>query len=651
VTGGEATLQILRLPAQEGPKLGTMLLVAGGPGQSSTMVLIELAEFFRGANRYDIVAIDPRGTGFSQPLNCLSLERARTWDGADAKTDKPITDCASDIGAARATYTTQESAADIESVRDALGVEQLTLFGVSYGTKLAMAYAATHPGRVAGLLLDSVLPVNSPDPLDTVSTAAMRRSLEQICAGRNCGFTRDPAGDVNKLARRLAASPVRGEVLIPGLFPEDEPELVNLKVTPTSLYETFYAADFNSFIYEQLPAAVESSLHGDDAMLLRMQAIAGISGLVQAARRNRFEKRVGTRPRATAFSDSLYFATTCEDLASPWPRGAALGSRQGAIDAAAAAVPDTDYLPFDRTTVKNNSTATFCRGWPEAVDQPVLPTALPDVPALVLNGSLDVRTPTSWARSAVAGMPRAQVIEIPNVGHSVTGMDISECALSLARRFLIYRTTSGRCRTTTPAVPVQDPAPLTVGSVKPMRGSCTRVGNSRRCRAARKSVTAAYLAVRDAMDQWVIGGNPFGIGLRSGSYGLGGPLFDLLLDEEMGLRDRTIDPTYQGLIDSLDLDFYSHVLGVTVDGRFRFPRYPRAGGKLTMNDQNGRRWRISFSGFLGYNMRDDQLKVTARSGRRVVRIGPLSRSSAARKSRITRPSSLRHPFGATSRRP
>ncbi len=652
VVSGTARLQMIKLPAQEGPRLGTLLVLAGGPGQSSTLVLPSVAEMLSGANRYDIIAIDQRGTGFSEPLTCLSLGRATRWDGADATTDKPITTCANDLGAGRATYTTQEAAADIDAVRDELGLSTVTLFGVSYGTKLAMAYAAAYPTRVDGMLLDSMLPVDQPAAFDTESTAAMRRSLQQICANGRCrGFLPTPVSSTKRLVDQLAAEPINDIYMAPGFFPGDEPTTLKVKVTPTTLYETFFAGDFNQFIYTQMPGAIASARRGDNAMLVRMQASAGILKLFREATRKHVAKRTGSRQRASSeFSDALYFATTCEDLAPPWTRGTALGARQPGIDAAAAAIADSAFLPFDRTTVKNNSSATYCRGWPESDPQPTLSPALPDVPALVLNGSLDVRTPTSWARSAVAGMPRAQLVEIPNSGHSVTGTDISGCALSLARRFLIYRTTSGKCKQTTPDVPVQEPAPLTVGSVRPLRGSCRRVKRSR-CRGVRKSLTAGYLAVRDAMDQWVIGGMPLGVGLRSGSFSVGSEFLDELFDDEYGFKREDERVNAQGMVERIDLDFYSHVLGVMVDGSLTFPSYPRAGGTLSVYDDSGRRWRMSIRGLLAYDMHDDALTITARSGKRVVTLRTGGSASRARRSAVARPSRLRRSLGFGLTRP
>ena len=51
---------------------------------------------------------------------------------------------------ARQHYTTPDSVADMEAIRAELGVEKLTLFGISYGTELAIAYARAYPRTSSG---------------------------------------------------------------------------------------------------------------------------------------------------------------------------------------------------------------------------------------------------------------------------------------------------------------------------------------------------------------------------------------------------------------------------------------------------------------------------------------------------------------------
>ena len=78
-------------------------------------------------------------------------------------------------------------------MRKALGVEKLTLFGISYGTKLALAYARAHPEHVERIALDSVLEPDDADAFGREPYQAMAPTLAALCPDRCRGVTADPA--------------------------------------------------------------------------------------------------------------------------------------------------------------------------------------------------------------------------------------------------------------------------------------------------------------------------------------------------------------------------------------------------------------------------------------------------------------------------
>ncbi|MBI5310566.1 MAG: alpha/beta hydrolase [Actinobacteria bacterium] len=452
----------------------------------------------------------------------------------------------------------------------------------------------------------------------------MRKSLDEICAGSRCkNVLRSPQNSLARLVQRLTREPVTGLLDQSG----DRPE--QIKIGPAEIYELLFAADFNLYIYEQLPAAIDATLRGDSAPLVRLFAVlTGESGesvksvhskRVRARRwhsaerrRTRREKRRAaakrdSRPAARAisdFSNTLNLATSCEDFNAPWARGAALGDRQPAIDAAAAATPDDAFMPFSRDTVKDNSLAALCRGWQESADVPSLPAGpLPDVPVLALDGTLDVRTPLAWAEQALAGAPRGQVVPIPHTGHSTIGTDISGCALSLAKRFLIYGGTDGACKHGPEPVPVASRAFTSTRSIDPVRGSCKRL-RGRRCRTARQVVTAGYLAMRDAVDQLAIGGMIEGPGLYGGRWELSDEFDEEMIDEE--LDEWPLFVSMQGM---------QQVPGVLVDGRIDVTDYPRVTGNFSIVNFSGRSFDVTISGKLAYDSHDDRIRLAARSGK------------------------------------
>ena len=117
--------------------------------------------------------------------------------------------CAQTLGPQRAFYTTRDSVEDIEAVRQAIGVEKIALFGVSYGTKVALAYAARYPQRIERLVLDSVVEPTGPGAFSQESIAAIPRVLRTLCAKDCTDITPDPVADVAALVQRMRTRGLR----------------------------------------------------------------------------------------------------------------------------------------------------------------------------------------------------------------------------------------------------------------------------------------------------------------------------------------------------------------------------------------------------------------------------------------------------------
>ena len=140
---GTVGLDIERLQAGAVPTHTAVIGLAGGPGQAALPLAAGMAkEMAPALGSRDLLVFDQRGTGSSGPLTCPALESSVEVFGAIGQA---FEHCALQIGAARGSYTTQESVADIEAIRQASGYEKLVLFGVSYGTKVALEYAERYP--------------------------------------------------------------------------------------------------------------------------------------------------------------------------------------------------------------------------------------------------------------------------------------------------------------------------------------------------------------------------------------------------------------------------------------------------------------------------------------------------------------------------
>ena len=132
-------------------------------------------------------------------LRCPALER-----DPRLRSTRAGEDCARRLGGRGRFYTTAESVEDVEAVRAALGVQKLTLLAISYGTKLALAYARVHPDHVERLVLDSVV---DPDDATRSHATATRRSARRCARCARPVRASRPGGGPGRAQRATAAAP------------------------------------------------------------------------------------------------------------------------------------------------------------------------------------------------------------------------------------------------------------------------------------------------------------------------------------------------------------------------------------------------------------------------------------------------------------
>jgi len=195
-----------------GPRQGAMFALAGGPGEAASPYIFDWAFTFAPALRNrDLVVFDQRGTGLSGALRCRGLFVPVTRTPLEQA--QAAERCAQTLGPRRAFYTTRDSVDDIDAVRRAVGVDKITLFGVSYGTKVALGYAAKYPQHVERLVLDSVVEPNGPGAFGQESLAAIPRVLRTLCL-RGCeGVTKDVLDDLKAVLASMRGGLLHGPLV------------------------------------------------------------------------------------------------------------------------------------------------------------------------------------------------------------------------------------------------------------------------------------------------------------------------------------------------------------------------------------------------------------------------------------------------------
>lgn len=477
IVPGSVELHVEVAPAAGLPR-GVMFLVPGGPGQSASTAF-DLRDastlWTRLFPGWTLATVDARGTGRSGAIGCAPLQAGLRADRATLAA--LFSRCAAQLGPAAGLYSTRDHAEDLEAVRAALGFERIGIWGTSYGTKLAVAYALAHPERVDRLVLDSVLPPEGPDALGLDTLRAVPRAIASSCFAGSCAAaTHDPVGDAAAVGDALAAAPAVGSVRVSPRVRRSE------RVDGVGFLELLVEQEANVALAAELPAATAAARAGYTLPLLRLAALEDVPVSIPA----------------DVLSVGLFAATVCADGTFPWTPGTPLADRQAAVDAAVAALPPGSTGPFGPWAAAYG-TATYCTGWPAAAaGVPLAAGPLPDVPVLILSGDLDLRTPIEDALALAARFPQARVVVAPGVGHGVLGSQLGGCPAAALSAWLAGSEVETACPRVPPLLRRVGRLPRTLAQAVPVRGvrgaAAGRVVSA--VRAAVRDASAVYLAAR-----------------------------------------------------------------------------------------------------------------------------------------------------------
>lgn len=524
-TPGTITLAMRRHRSPVGESKDAVIALAGGPGQSAIPFVGNFAEILGPiVSTRDLIAFDQRGTGLSHPLSCPAFEHAKRGLSPTA-----VAICAGQIGQTRGLYTTADTVADIEAIRQAGGYEKLVLYGTSYGTKVAERYAQLYPSHVEALVLDSVVPPNGPEAFNQTTFEAVRRVLRQLCSASACAhITPVPVSDLARLVRRM------GSGSLPGRVVDGHGKAQTARISSNDLLGILMEGDFDPILRAEFPAAVRSAASGDTAALARLIARAEDGGEGEE------------EGLSEGFDLPLYYSTICDETTFPWNRSASPKQRLTEGLRALRAEPKSAFAPFASANALALSEVPTCAAWPTtAVSPEAGGVPLPDVPTLILSGADDLRTPTANARAVAAKIPDAHVLVVPNTGHSVLGSDPTSCAHNALEAFFVNKPVQ-QCKHRKPPhlfLPTPLP-PRSLSVVAPVGGARGPVG---------RTLDATLLTLGD-FDRQVL------LAALEQTGGIG--LFGLPSVQVGGLRAGWGGTIHEGVV----LHDYSYVPGVNLSG-------------------------------------------------------------------------------------
>ncbi|PWH15816.1 MAG: alpha/beta hydrolase, partial [Anaerolineae bacterium] len=390
--GRQIALNIAVIPAiKRNPAPDPLFLLAGGPGQSAIETFPAILPLLYDIHESrDIVLVDQRGTGKSNPLRCLNLEDQTL---TDEQALEQLKTCPQRLEADPRFYTTEIAMTDLDEVRAALGYEKINLYGASYGTRAALTYLRMFPERVRTLTLDAVVEADFVMFLDAAADgqAALEAFFARCQADPACSETfPNLEQEFAEVLARLEQSPA--EITIPHPLTHRPLDLtVTPRLVTNMVFNTLYVPDLTA----TLPVAIHAAYAEGNYIPLISTAFMLDAGLY----------------------DGMFYAVTCTEDAP-------------LIDPAEAARRSADSVFSDRTM----DFAAVCAEWPKGeVSAAFRAPVQSDVPVLILSGEADPITPPYHAEEAAHSLSNHLHIIFPGMGH---GNLSSRCAANLLRDFL-----------------------------------------------------------------------------------------------------------------------------------------------------------------------------------------------------------------------
>jgi len=137
-----------------------LLFITGGPGQAASESWAAIHRVFRKVGKKrDVYILDQRGTGLSNKLTCPDPgDEQDVYEFDEAATAELAKACVESFDVDTRYFTTSIAVKDLEKLRDVLGIEKWNIYGVSYGTRVALHYLRRYPDHVRTMILDAAVP-------------------------------------------------------------------------------------------------------------------------------------------------------------------------------------------------------------------------------------------------------------------------------------------------------------------------------------------------------------------------------------------------------------------------------------------------------------------------------------------------------------
>lgn len=401
------------------PNPDPIVFLQGGPGGQAVKLSADAYEYLvlPFINERDYVTFDQRGTGLSQPaLKCDELDKVYRQDiygNIESSTrelvyENAFLSCGGLLqtnGTNIPAYSTIESAADLKDIIKVLGYEKVNLYGVSYGTRLALVTMRNHPEIVRSAILDSVVPVelNMIHSYPEASASALSTLFNDCASSFACNTAYPDLETVFwNLVQELDANPI---TLTTSAYPIGT---VTETVDGQYMMSTILGLIKSTYFIDSAPQTIYRVKEKDYSTLLAAQYSLpyGFEGI----------------------DPGLYISMMCrEHVLSTTEEELQTTSERINIE-------NMIWRPFYESLPEMYSA---CKTWgAQGPDLGENDAVLSDIPTLIVEGAYDPATPPFYGKLVAQNLPNSFYYEFPNMGHAFLNDDPEGCAMQLAKGFL-----------------------------------------------------------------------------------------------------------------------------------------------------------------------------------------------------------------------
>jgi len=410
-TGRKIALKIVVYPATGPDKVADPLFyIPGGPGSSATEDAPYVAQQMAKIREHrDLVFVDQRGTGGSNPLNCTFFKPSDLQSYLGDYFPLPdVRKCREELEpkADLKLYTTEIAMADLEDVRQALGYGKINITGGSYGTRAAQVFLKRHPNSVRAIILHGVSPTNQFMPRDFPqhTERALNGVITECAADKDC-HEAFPNLETEKqsVLEKLMRGPVEVEIT------RGSSGKVRLSLSRDLVAEAIRYMLYQALSASRIPLFIHLAAQGNFVPLANA-AIYYRQNLVATG------------------SNGMYLTVTCaEDLPLIKPGE---GERNGVAT----------FLGDYRLRQQRAA----CGLWPrEKIPADYAAPTVSDVPVLILTGQWDPVTPPIYGETAANHLFHSLHIVVPHGGHGFGGLNGIDCIDNLMTSFVEKGSTVG----------------------------------------------------------------------------------------------------------------------------------------------------------------------------------------------------------------